>query len=163
MLEEKEGLADYLQGKADRGILSEGFLSRIAQMFCMQLRIHLEPLVWRAILVFLEICDEIIEDIDKVVLEVVTTDKAFRPDEKSVFSCRGEGKSNGDVDELRWEKSVQYTKCILELCIYMEELGFAAVQRLDDTFNVLLNVPIPQGLVAMQISKEPFAMFSNVG
>jgi hypothetical protein len=51
------------------------------------------------------------------------------------------------------KESIQLIEGILELRSGMEELRFTAIQGLNYTLNVLLNLSISQGLVAMQFRK----------
>ena len=72
----------------------------------MKLSVGLEPLLWRAVLMLLEIRDEIIEDIREVVFETVVADKAFRPNEEAGAPLGYEGDSDRSIDEPCGEESV---------------------------------------------------------
>ena len=54
----------------------------------MKFSIGLELLVWRAVLMLLEVGDKVIEDIDKVIFEAVVANKAFHPYTKARASLR---------------------------------------------------------------------------
>jgi len=60
----------------------------------MKFSIGLEPLVWRAVLMLLEVGDKVIEDIDKVIFEAVVANKVFRPYTKARASLRNVGTSD---------------------------------------------------------------------
>lgn len=151
------GFRRLLAGRAHRSVLGESFLGRITEMLRMELGVGLKPLFRRAVLMFLKIRDEIIEDIGEVVFETVVADKAFRPYEEAGAPLGDESDADRGIDKPCGEKGVQLIERILQFRPGVEELRFAAVQWLDDTLNVFLNVPVPKGLVPVQ-----FREFVNV-
>ena len=81
----------------------------------MKFSIGLEPLVWRAVLMLLEVGDKVIEDIDKVIFEAVVANKAFRPYTKARASLRNVGTSDRYVNEPCGKEGVKFSECVLEL------------------------------------------------
>ena len=119
----------------------------------MELSVGLEPLLWRTILMLLEVRDEVIKDSGKVIFKTIIADKAFGPDKEARGSLRDKGGADGSINEPRGKEGIQFIKGILEFCSCVKELRLAAIQWLNDALDVLLNVPIPQGLIPMQFRK----------
>jgi len=86
----------------------------------MKFSISLEPLVWRAVLVLLEVGDKVIEDIDKVIFEAVVANKAFGPYTKARASLRNVGTLDRYVNEPCGKEGVKFGECVLELRARME-------------------------------------------
>lgn len=101
----------------------------------------------------LKVGDEIIEDIREIVFESIVADKAFGPYKEARTSLGDKGRADRGVNEPRRKEGIQFVERILEFRSCVEKLRLAAIQWLDDTFNVLLNIPIPQGLIPMQFRK----------
>ena len=132
---------------------SESLLCGVAQVFCMELRVGLVPLLGRTVLVFLKVCDEIIEDIREVIFESIVTDETFGPDKEARAPLGNEGNIDGSINEPCREKSIQFVECVLEFRTSMEELGFTTIEGLDNALNVLLNIAVPESLIAVQFWK----------
>jgi len=135
------------------GVPGNSLLRRIAKVLSVKFGVRLKPLFRGAILVFLKVGDKVIEDIRKIVFEPIVTDETFRPNEETRAPLRGEGDSDGSVDKPCGKESVQFMKGVLEFRPCMEELGLAAIEGLNNAFDIFLNVSITESLIAVQFWK----------
>jgi hypothetical protein len=119
----------------------------------MKLGIGLEQLIRGAVLMLLKIPDEVIEDLNEVILKTVVADDTFGPYNEARAPLGNKSNTDRGINTPRGKEGVQFIEGILELCSRVEELRLAAIQRLGDALNVPLNVPIPQGLIAVQFRK----------
>lgn len=119
----------------------------------MEFGIGLEPLFRGTILMLLKVRDEIIENVGEVVFKTVVADESFGPYKEAGASLRDKGDTDRGVDEPRGKEGVQFIESVLEFRSSVEELRLTAIERLDDALDVLLDIPIPQGLIPMQFRK----------
>jgi len=115
----------------------------------MKFGIGLEPLVRGTVLMLLKVRDEVIKDVGEVILKTVVADETFGPYDETWAPLWGKGNTDRGVNKPCGKEGVQFIEGILELRSCMEELRFAAIQWLDDALDVLLNIPIPQGLITV--------------
>jgi len=133
--------------------LGKGFLSRVPKVLRVELGVCLEPLLWRAVLVLLKICDEVIGDGCKIVLQSIVADKTLCPGKEAGAPLGCKSRSDGGINEPCRKKGVQFVKRVLEFRSGMENMWLTAIQGLDDACDVLLDVAITEGLIPMQFGE----------
>ena len=140
-------------GGRGTGIPGKRFLGRVTEVFCVKLRVCMEPLFWGAVLVQLKVRNEVVKEIDEIVFEPIISDQALCPNQKAGAPLRYICHTNGNIDEPGREKHLHFIERVLEFGACLQELRLAAIQRLDNALDILFNIPVSHGLVTVELRK----------